>query len=304
MPGELRLDLHLAGTRLNASHEVDEDQGEPGVPDEMQPHRHLLSLEMQDAAVSLYAGLPKRWTLELQAPLRRVHVDAEFEDGDGELLPGFESIHHRTETIRGLGDVAVAARRRLLFAEGRRWSLDLRVGVTLPTGETEPDPFHLGEEGEEHQHIFFGHGSVDPLIGFDTGRSVGELGLQGWARARVPVTDNSHGYRAGAMVAGGFSVFRSLGSSGLMGRAQVELYHEEPSRWSGQDARNSGRTDAIAGLGLSWSPQSAPWLVHLLVRVPENLSARGGQIDPEPVVTFGFSTALRVSREVSSPDEP
>ena len=290
-PGGLRLDLHLVGTRLGASHDVEPSQYEPGIPDALQPQRHLLDLEMTDATLVTAIGLSQHLNLELELPFRRVSIDALFESQDGQLLPGFESIHHRTETISGLADIGISLRWRIAEDAGG-WTIDLRPGLTVPTGDTEPDPFELGEQGEPHQHIFFGTGSWDPQLGLDAFRRTGPFSLNGWFRGRFPVGESSEGYQAGSRTSSGFGASRALGASRWSVRGQLELYHEKPSRFETQEARNSGRTDLILGAGLGWRVPRSPLVAHLLVRLPDNLSSRGGQIDPRPVVTLGLSLAL------------
>ncbi len=223
-------------------------------------------------------------------PLRRVAVEAAFEDAAGARLPAFDSIHHRTETITGLGDVGL--RLRIGLPDAGPWAVDLRAGLTAPTGGTEPDPFALGERGERHQHVFFGSGTWDPQLGVDATRPLGEWGAGAWLRARLPFDESGEGYRAGAQGSAGASLGRSTRNRRWSVRGQLELFHEEPSGWRGNPARNSGRTDLVLGAGLGFRPSGSPWLLQGLVRLPENLSARGGQIDLAPVVTLGASVTL------------
>ena len=75
-----------------------------------------------------------------------------------------------------------------------------RSGISLPTGDTEPDPFALGEEGHEHQHIFFGTGTYDPIVGLEAYRTRGGLQVAGWLRLRTSLYENSFDYRAGTQV--------------------------------------------------------------------------------------------------------
>ena len=233
--------------------------------------------------------------LEIEMPYREVRVEAEFEGSDGERLEDFVSLHHRTETISGVGDINLLGRFRLLRpVEGSGWILDALAGVSLPTGDIEPDPFELGEQGHRHQHIFFGTGTYDPLVGLEMYRPSSSVPIAGWLRLRTPVYENSFGYRSGARVSTGMGVNPSLGLKLWSFLGQLELYHEEPSRWHDRNARNSGRTDLNANLGVFWAP-SADWNLHVVVKIPENLSARGGQLELSPIVSVGgsYSVSLR-----------
>jgi len=275
-------------TGLEAGHTVDEDQFEPGIPHEDQAAAHLVDLDLAEATARFSLGLTERWALDLAVPWREVRVSADFEDQDGEPLPDFESIHHRDETLSGLGDVSVVGRYRWKPLNIAGWAFDLAAGVSLPTGNTEEDPFALGADGMAHQHIFFGSGTVDPVASVSGYRQSDVAPFVSWLRLIAPFETNSKGYRAGERVSAGVGVSPSFGFEALSFLAQLEFFHEEPSRWAGREARNSGRTDMVANIGGFWSP-SADWTVQLIARIPENLDARGGQLDLAPIISFGIT---------------
>ncbi len=222
-------------------------------------------------------------------------MEAAFEDAGGQLLAGFESIHHRTETISGLGDLRLLARYRWLRPEAgtEGWVVDLAGGVSIPTGDTEPDPFALGEEGHEHQHIFFGSGTLDPIVAVSAYRRRGTLQTAGWLRLQASLDESSHGFRAGERLSFGFGINPSFGLTSWSFLAQVEVYHEEPSRWADRDARNSGRTDLLANVGVFWTP-SRDLNLHAIVRLPENLDAKGGQLELSPMLLLGASYSFNL----------
>lgn len=284
----LTTSFHWLGTRIEAAHGVEPEQFEPGLPDEEQAHAHLLDLELAAWTLDLRLGLTERLGVELEVPYREVRVEAAFEGEDGQILEGFESIHHRNETISGVGDVRLLARYRWRRpAEGRQgWVIDFAGGLSLPTGNTEPDPFELGEQGHEHQHIFFGSGTADPILAVGAFRQKGTLQMAGWLRVQASLYDNSHGYRAGERLSAGFGFNPSFGLTKWSFLVQAELYHEEPAQWANHDARNSGRTDALANLGVFWLP-NAGWDLHAIVKIPENLAAQGGQLELSPMLMLG-----------------
>ncbi len=265
---------------------------------EEQAHSHVLDMDLRDLALLARVGLTGRIGLELAIPYREVQIDASFRDAEGDLLEDFESIHHRTETISGLADLTLTGRFRLLLpAEGEQgWILDALGGISLPTGDTEPDPFALGEQGHEHQHIFFGTGTYDPIVGLEAYRTWGGLQVAGWLRLRTSLYENSFDYRAGTQVSTGFGVNPSFGLRYWSFLAQLEVYHEEPSRWDGRDARNSGRTDLIANLGVSWAP-SPHWNLHAIVKFPNNLEASGGQLELSPMIAVGLTHSFHLGAD-------
>ena len=83
---------------------------------------------MQDVTATFSLGVLTWLGVELELPVRRVAVDATFLDARRVSLPDFRSIHHRTETIEGIGDPLFAARIRVVRGGAGRWTLDLRPG--------------------------------------------------------------------------------------------------------------------------------------------------------------------------------
>ncbi len=284
-PGFFRLDVALGHASLDAGHAVEPEQYEPGVPDALQPRRHELDFTLRSAVLRLVIGLPRGWNAEVELPVRETAIRARFIGEDGETLPHFESIHHRTETISGIGDVGLWARTALPGLGP--WAFDLRLGVAAPTGDTEPDPFELGARGLPHQHVFFGAGSWSAQASLGARRRLGEWSLTTWLRARAPVDAASTGYRAGASGTLGAQLLRPV-SDRWSWIGGLQLDHEEASTWRTSRARNSGRTDLAVSVGASWAADSG-WSAQALLLVPENLHARGGQVDLEPVLSLGIA---------------
>lgn len=91
--------------------------------------------------------------------------------------------------------ILLASTYRSLFSPDD--ALILSVGVSLPFGQTERDPFKAGDEGREHLHIQFGTGTVDPLLEFQYVTFLNEiLQLQVFASGRFPSYENRKDFRA------------------------------------------------------------------------------------------------------------
>ena len=300
-------------TRVETSHGVDPDQYEPGVPLADQPRVHHVDLSLDTVVVRGSYALTERVALEVQVPLRSVETRAAFEDETGAIRSEFTSIHHRNETIEGIGDVSLAGRFRLIASEGRSasaspgaaseettvparpWLLDLVVGVRAPTGRTEKDPFDRGSRGLEHQHVFFGSGTWNPELRLEYHRSGQRFASYGWVGGSGALTDNDKGYRRGFGGSAGLGLSSSLGTARTSFQAQVEVEHSEPSRWESGNARNSGRTDLILAVGVA-QRLTDQWILQAQVRVPQNLSAVGGTLEPDVIVMAGASVGLRLGR--------
>lgn len=290
------------GTRLEAGHTVDEDQFEPGIPDEEQAGEHLVDLRVQELSTRFSLGLTERWALDVEVPLREVEIDADFRGLEGEPLPDFVSIHHRDETISGVGDVTVAGRYRWKPLNVAGWFFDLSAGLSLPTGETEENPFARGARGLPHQHLFFGSGTVDPVLGVTAVRRSEVAPAVGWLRIDAPLDESSKGYQAGEQLSAGIAVNPTFGRERWSFTGQLELFHEGVARWDGRDARNSGRTDLLANLGASWTP-TLDWAVQLVARLPHNLDARGGQLELEPILSFAVTRSWSLREHTHDDDD-
>jgi hypothetical protein len=242
-------------------------------------------------------GLHRRFAFEAFLPIRANVIRADFDDANGRRLPSdLESIHHRDETIAGVGDLLLGARIGLVRPENvRRWILDLRLGLSQPTGKTEPNPFTLGAQGLEHQHMFFGSGTFDPLVGLETQAIFQKWRLVGWAQARVPLYANRHGYRDSRTFVAGLGAQTGFGLERWGFLLQPEVYVETPALWEGRPARNSGRV-SLLGAGGVFVSVTERWLVHALVKVPVFTRAHGGQLRWPAVGILGFSYTFDLRR--------
>lgn len=304
MPGAFRLDFQWLGTRVATSHEVEPEQFEPGVPLELQPRTHHVDLTMNTAVVRGSLALTRRVALEVELPLRRVATEAAFEDARGRVRSDFTSIHHRNENVSGVGDVGISTRVRLwpggrglvgAEADGStpsRWLLDLVVGVTAPTGGVEDDPFARGELGLEHQHVFFGSGTWNPLLQAEAHRRGRLASFYGWLGGSTALTENNRGYRRGFSGSTGLGLSSNFGFTRISFQGQVEVEHSEPSRWQSRAARNSGRTDLVVALGSAYQLRD-DWIVRAQLRLPENVSSSSGTLEPDVVILVGASYSLR-----------
>ncbi|MCX4242584.1 hypothetical protein [Paraliomyxa miuraensis] len=290
--GRVRLGFSMLGSFVHASHDVEPDQREPDLPLARQPAEHVLDIGMLEWDLDAQLGVSRRFAIELMLPVRATIIDATFLDGDGQVLPGVQSIHHRDETIAGVGDLLAGIRvGAVLPTDVPRWTLALRTGVSLPTGNIEPDPFVLGAHGQQHQHMFFGSGTVDPMIGFDTNVAFDRWSLVGWTMARSALYANQYGYRGTTTVVGGVGAWSGLGLERWSFLVQPEVFFETPARWSGVAARNSGRTSLLATAGLFFVP--APrWQLHLLGKIPYATWSQGGQLEWPFVALIGMSATF------------
>jgi hypothetical protein len=193
-------------------------------------------------------GLTANLGVDVHLPLRLVRDRVRYLDLARQPYdPPNPGLHHRNETLSGLADPQLG----LDFGhQWTEWGLAARLGISIPLGPTEPNPFELGRLGLWHQHIQFGTGTWDPVLALAVGRPAGPLDLRLSGIARLPGGENEHGYHAGPR----YSVL--LGASPNLGsvwsaNAGLTLVREEPEKWDGrvEEEGNLGRTDLLMSVG-------------------------------------------------------
>jgi hypothetical protein len=287
----LQLGIHISGTRVSTSHHVDPSEYEPDLPPELQPDEHALEMGLATATLQAALGVSTRVAVELAVPLRVLLADATFER-DGARID-VDSIHHRDELRVGLGDVQLGAAVNLLPPAAKGLWLTVRPGVTLPTGETVPDPHELGARGERHDHVAFGSGTVDPALGLAAGYDLSAVALVAWVDGRGGLYENEHGHLRGVAVSGALGADSALGTRHWRFRAELGALHETPSTWDGEAAENSGRTDLRPGVSVVWR-FTPTWMTRLAAQRPITLRARGGQLEIPVVLQLGVESTLKV----------
>lgn len=290
---------------LNASHDVEPGQEETDPQTGATPDWHGLDLVLSDLTLMAQYALNALWTVEALQPLRLVNVDASFQQ-DGEPVEDFDSIHHRDETLVGPGDLQLWGRFKLLTETSESpHNADLRVGLSIPIGKTEENPFELGAQGRRHQHVQFGGGTFDPLLGFESNHFFGDLSLWTWATAQAALYDSNQGFRGGARIAGGALLTTRIRESAFRLGVGPELLHEEPSTWDNDASINSGRTDLIATAAALWKPDE-DWLLQLQIKRPFTLQSKGGQLSLPFTAIAGVTATFDLSEStpVREQDQP
>jgi hypothetical protein len=258
---------------------VSADQFEPGVPLADQAFYHDLDFVLVNWELSLDYALTTWMNLDVRVPVRLASVDATFLNQHDEVLPDFNSIHHRDETLTGLGDIAFGARFDLLPADlVEGLMVLLSAGVTAPSGSTRPDPFVLGSDGQRHQHMFFGTGTIDPYLALVVAYDLSWMRLLGFVHGRASVYRNRYGYRGPGTVYAGIDGSSDFGLGTLVASAGVHVMSETPATWGDRNAENSGRTDLLIALGIAWQASDA-WRLQTGVKIPVWTEAIGGQLD-------------------------
>ncbi len=203
-------------------------------------------------------------------------------------------LHHRSETYTGLSD--------LMLLVAHRWSglltgddaLTVAGGFTIPTGQTERDPFKAGASGKKHLHIQFGTGTVDPLLEvYYTLPLPADLSLGVSATGRFPFYENAKTYRAPLEVTGNLRVGYAL-TSWLNLSGDFTTFWQSSGHWDGKRDVNSGLVSLLAALGVTLRP-GAGLAFNLGVRYPlyqRTLSNDGDTFEQGPSFLFSVSWLL------------
>ncbi|NVB77156.1 MAG: hypothetical protein HOV81_02070, partial [Kofleriaceae bacterium] len=225
--------------------------------------------------------------------MRLYHTSIRYLDpGGSQVQIENPFVHHRNETLQGLGDPWLygrAAKKVGSFLVGGR------LGMTLPLGRTVEDPFVLGDMGIAHEHSQFGTGTVGLVAGADLSRELGRFHVELAALTLQTFYDNSHGYRAGDRYAVMLGIASHVGSKRLRLRTTVESVWETAETWSGvvhTDDGNVGRTDILAGLEATWQLNDR-WRVGVSVKLPAYTHIEGGQLEALGFAGLTIGTSLQ-----------
>lgn len=253
---------------------------------------HDQSIINSESRLAAELGITPWLAAGVVVPVRVFDTQIRYLDANGEPV-AIENpyVHHHDETLVGLGDPWLLAR----FARAvGGFTLGARLGLALPLGRTEPDPFELGDMGIPHEHSQFGTGTVQPLLGIDAARAFGPVRVDAFALTIQSFYANRHGYQAGDRYAGGIGAGSALGTKRWRFRATVEAQHETAERWNGMvhtDEGNTGRTDVLVGVEVTWRITD-DWHIGAMLKVPAYTHVQGGQLDVPAF--FGLSLGTHV----------
>lgn len=207
----------------------------------------LLHTEL-DGSYGLRAGM--QLFFRIPYDVKAQHVRYSTLDG-APFTPPYGDIHHRSETLTGITDPTLG----LEWSSGPQWLFG--AGVTVPAGETVPNPIVLGREGKLHEHIQFGSGTVRPIASLQWLRTGSRLPIALRAEAAFSLYENSEGYRAPS------TLVWTAGSQLPVGRFSIMPaltgQWQSIGRWSGEADEGSGFSDA--GISLRLGIPAGQWTI-------------------------------------------
>lgn len=229
-------------------------------------------------------------------PFRVVAVDVTHRDPTTrEPVAPPDTIHARDETLAGIGAPSLIVHLAHELGEIR---VHVRAGTSLPLGRTEEDPFVLGVNGLEHQHVQFGTGTFIPFVAVEAQQRAGETTFSAWALAHASLYENDHGFQAGDRYSGGLSASSGLGTRAWTFSVGAEVHAETAETWQGvvhEEEGNAGRVDLLGGAGVAWRPARSLAVIADL-KVPLYTEVVGSQLDYDVVAAIGVTGTFETRR--------
>lgn len=233
------------------------------------PYNHHIDQLMAETVFDVGLGITSWLGIDMRWSLRVADVNPTYSELDGTPKEVPNDIHHHDETLVDVTDPWVLF--RLGSVQGDFVGM-MRIGASFPVGRTEPDPYALGREGEWHQHLQAGTGTVVPIVGFGMGYTIGRA-------AKVPVTlglsgigffnayENDEGFRAPVRLYASHTVAVSFMGGKLTPFVETTLAHEGEEFWGGDVGLEGSniRTEVYLGGGIEWRFYDA-WAVNVTTR--------------------------------------
>ena len=252
------------------------------------PYYHHVDLVMSDVSLDASYGLTSWLAAELRLAVRIVDITPTYSELDGseKLVP--DDIHHHDTTIVGPTDPWLSL--RFGGALGKL-TTSARLGLTLPLGGTEPNPYALGEQGLSHEHTQLGTGTLVPIVGVGLSYALDPVDLSISGLGLFSLYENDHGFRAPSRYYLSARATLRLLDGAVRPYVEGDLPHETQELWDGAPGLEGSnvRTDVLLGGGVSWA-FSKPWTLEagFLARVAKLTET--ATLDYPGVVQVGLST--------------
>lgn len=251
---------------------------------------------MTDVNLDVSYGVLSWLAVEARLPYRIVDITPTYSELDGSPKSVPDDIHHHDRTITGIGDPWLLLR---LGARSGELTTSSRLGVSLPLGSIEPDPFELGEQGLWHEHTQLGTGVVMPIVSLAASYRVEPWIVGGSLFGLFGLYENRYGWRPSSRLVAGSRLSLELLSGELLPFATVDLAHQTEEAWNGEQGLEGStiRTELLLGAGLGWR-FAEPWTLELALR------ARAATLSEESGFDYPGSADLSLSTSFDlAPDD-
>ena len=235
--------------------------------------------------LNLNIGLTDNWNLEMAFTGGTRWMD----------FAGIPNIHHRDESVKGLGDTRITLRHLVLneaFGPGER--MFIGAGLIVPSKNSlDENPFNPDSTDPEHIHFSLSEGvyktSVELQYFKRTHSSIFYGSVLRWT---TPVTQNEYGFISGSQL--DISVMAYLQSKSIlkgMPFLTISGLFRTPDYWNGENTPNSGASILQIGVGEIWKVGNnvVSFSVRVAIIFTRGVAAegQGGDIDSDAKAWFG-----------------
>jgi hypothetical protein len=233
-PRQWRVSLDLARGEVRTSHiaacpEIAPECATTNIP----PHEHHVRVGLLHYQLGAQYGLRENLQLSLRVPFDVKAQRVRYTTLSGAPYdPPYGDIHHRTESLRGIGDPQLG----IDWSPRRNWIAGF--SLSLPAGHIERDPIAAGRLGIRHEHIQFGSGTVQPALALQWSRSLGSATLTARSETRFSLYENREGFRPPATTE--WSAGPTFRRDGFSVTTLLTGQRQTTGRWNGETDEGSG----------------------------------------------------------------
>lgn len=275
--------------------------------DTVPQHRHHVNLNIYRVDVALKYLIGSKWLLEANLPYESKVQEATVERIEGveytqEQWNAIEEngrIHHRNETYTGFTDSEVLIGHYRLGVLTEKDYLMGRIGISIPFGKTEEDPWKLGDRGEEHLHIQFGTGTFNPIVDLYYSLPIYKgLATHTSLRTKLPFYENSKTYQGSNELTLSAGLNYRLNKWFSFRAGYLGIY-QSFAHWDGEIDKNTGLHFGMVSMGTSIStPFNVPFSISMLL--PLHQKTLYDDTDALDVVKFEESDAFEFGPLISA----
>jgi hypothetical protein len=253
------------------------------------PFHHHVDLVMSDIALDASYGLAPWLAAEVRFAVRIVDLTPSYTEVDGTPKRVENDPHHHDVTLAGPTDPSLVLR---FASRAGRLGTSARIGISVPLGVTEPNPYVLGAKGIAHEHTQLGTGTLLPIAGIGLSLQLAPIDLHVSALGLFSLSENDQGYRAPSRFFPSLRATWPLLGGSLKPYASIDLPGSTGERWEGLpglEGDGQGRMELLLGGGISWRFLD-PWQVDLGLRARATTLMGGAGFDYPGLLEVGIST--------------
>ncbi len=299
-PGTLRFSLTtLYGSNFEGGHVSSRGNAADGAGLSVPLYRHEVSLDYARLELGLQYTIAPGWDVIGRVPWeikdQRAEVamiDAATPEQRAAMQRNID-LHHRTVTLRGVGDLMLLGRRRWSGAWREGDTLSVSAGATVPTGRIVENPYRLGDQGVQHLHIQFGTGTVDPLVEASYQAPIaGRFSAGAYLAGRFPFYENERTFQAPPDTTLGVHVAHRT-TDRLQLRLEGGLYAQGYGYWDDLRDENTGLLATSITGGATWQSGNVSLSADVRYPLSQRTLTEGDAFTQGPTIVLSVGGVLR-----------